>query len=681
MFKYNVAMDLQRTTLRNALKYLNEVTCSIVKKYQADNVLIYIYRPKTKLFNLLIRMGENMLPAKYKTLKLGLEIPDSIMSRKSPLVMTNKKRFNFFSPLRGSLVVVPIFTGKIFSGILLFHFIKKRYNAKILSNIAKESDFIGICLNGFDVLKSLYEEIVGLRVVDDINRIVATELNLDRLYQRLYEQVKRIVKIKNLRIDLFEPEMHCMKPVFFVYNGKPLYDHPNTHLKNSAIFSQIFKKRKIMLISEYNRLLRKIDRSILNSEMEISSFIALPLIVRDSFLGVLMCWDKHKKNIFTPYIVHLLNLMAGQSAIAIYNAKLFTQLNKAINDLTLLYQIEYHISSILSREELLKTAISLIDSTLENVITTILLPDEKNEKLIVEAISPGVTIKPGFESVPLYRGIVGEAMKRKRNVYVPDVSNDEHYVPAIDNIGSELAIPLMAKTRILGVIDFQSKKKNRFDVMTIDLLDDIAHRIATFLENALLYEKIEKSYTDTIRALVLAMEAKDSYTRGHSERVTELALKLAERMGLFDGRKKILYYAGLLHDIGKIAISESILNKPDRLDEFEFAEIKRHPVEGAKMLEGIEELKEVVPIIRHHHENYDGTGYPDRLKGEEIPLESRILAVCDVYDAMTTVRSYRKPFSYNSTLVTIASFNGTKLDPKVVSEFIKMMHSEEKKRR
>ncbi|MGQ9465469.1 MAG: HD-GYP domain-containing protein [bacterium] len=263
---------------------------------------------------------------------------------------------------------------------------------------------------------------------------------------------------------------------------------------------------------------------------------------------------------------------------------------------------------------------------------------------------------------------------------MPDVSKVEHYVPAIDGIGSELAIPLMAGTRILGVIDFQSKKKDRFDLMTIDLLDDIAHRIATFLENAMLYEKLEKNYTETIRALVLAMEAKDSYTRGHSERVTELALRLAERMGIADGRKKVLYYAGLLHDIGKIAISESILNKPGRLDEFEFAEIKKHPVEGAKMLEEIEGLKDVVPIIRHHHENFDGTGYPDGLKGMEIPLESRILAVCDVYDAMTTVRSYRKPFSYNSALVAIASFIGTKLDPQVVSEFIKMMRTEKEGR-
>ncbi len=681
MFKYNVPMNFHWATLRDASNYLNEIARSIAQKYQADNVSIYIYNPMTRLFSLLARVGKFMLAHKYKTLKMGLEIPDSIISKKTPMLITDKKKFGSLSSIPGSLLCVPISTGKNFCGLLLLQYIKKRLNFKVLSNLNKEAHLLGICLHSFDVLRSMREEIAGLKVVDDTNRIVATELNLERLYQRMYEQVKRIVKVKNLRIDLFDSETQSMNPVFFIHNGKHLFDHPVTNLQNSAIFAQLFKKRKVMLLSEYKKLLKNFGRLNTDPEMKVSSFIALPLVVRDNFLGVLICWDKTKKNIFTPRIIHLLKLMAGQSAIAIYNAKLFTQLNKAINDLTLLYQIEYHISSLMSIEELLKTAVSLIDSALEDVITTILLPDERNEKLMVKAMSPGVVLKPEFESVPLYRGIVGEAMKKKRDVYVPDVSKNEHYVPAIDNIGSELAIPLMAGTKILGVIDFQSKRKSRFDLMTIDLLDDIAHRIATFLENAMLYERIEKSYTETIRALVLAMEAKDSYTRGHSERVTELALKLAERIGLVDGRKKILYYAGLLHDIGKIGISESILNKPGRLDEFEFAEIKRHPVEGAKMLEQIEGLKEVVPIIRHHHENYDGSGYPDGLKGEKIPLESRILAVCDVYDAMTTFRSYRKPFSYNGALVAIASFNGTKLDPKIVSEFIKMMHSEETKRR
>ena len=665
-------MNFQRAALREVQRYLNDIARSFIEKSGAESIAIYTYDAGTKLFHILTSAGKDIYLKDAKILRLGRDIPATILSKKAPLLMKVGGKYKFSNTSGRHLIIPVVFNGDTI-GILVVQFLKKKLNPGRISKINKESLMLGACLHSYMILKTMSDEVTGLKMVDDMNRIVATELNLERLYNKMYEQVKTIVRVKNLRIDLYDREKHSLNPVFFIHNGKREDKHPQIIIGNSKILSEIFRRKKVMLSSEYRRLLNKYNRVYLSSDMDVASFIALPLMIRDNFLGVIMCWDRYKKNIFTNSVVRFLKLMANQSAIAIYNARLFEQLNKAINDLTLLYQIEYHISSILSIDELLKTAVNLIDSALGNLITTILSPDEKNEKLEIKAMTPNVKIKPGFESVPLYRGIVGEAMKTKRLVYVADVEKDEKYVSAIDGIKSEIAIPLISGTKVLGVIDFQSKLKDRFDLMTIDLLDDIAHRIATFLENAILYERIEKSYAETIKALVLAMEAKDSYTRGHSERVTELAMKLAEKIGIADGRKRFLYWAGLLHDIGKIGISESILNKPGALDEFEFSEIKRHPVEGAKMLGQIDGLKEVVPIIKHHHENFDGTGYPDGLKGNEIPLESRILAVCDVYDAMTTIRSYRKPFSSEGAMDVIESFSGSRLDPYIVKEFLKMM--------
>ncbi|MEO0129507.1 MAG: HD domain-containing phosphohydrolase [candidate division WOR-3 bacterium] len=671
-------MNFQRASLREVQRYLNEIARSFIEKSGAKSITIYTYDLKTKLLHRLIAVGKNINLKNAEILKLGRDIPIPKFSKKF-FSLNKKNEYKLFDNIPGRILFFPVkFNGDII-GLLIVQFPKKKLNAKQIAKINKELRMLGVCLHSYAVLKTMSDEVHGLKMVDDINRIVATELNPERLYNKMYEQVKRIVRVRNLRIDLYDQEKHSLNPVFFIHNGKRVDKHPIVSINNSRIFSEIFKQKKVMLTAEYKRLLKKFNRASLSPYMEVDSFIALPLMVRDNFLGIIMCWDKYRKNIFTNSVVKFLKIMAGQSAIAIYNARLFEQLNKAINDLTLLYQIEYHISSILSIEELLKTAVNLIDSALGNLITTILIPDEKNEKLEIKAITPNVKIKSGFESVPLNRGIVGEAMKTKRLIYVADVEKDDRYVSAIEGVRSEIAIPLISGTKLLGVIDFQSRLKDRFDLMTIDLLDDIAHRIATFLENAILYEKVEKSYAETIKALVLAMEVKDSYTRGHSERVTELAMKLADKIEIADGRKKLLYWACLLHDIGKIGISEAILNKPGALDEFEFSEIKRHPVEGAKMLEQIEGLKGVVPIIRHHHENYDGTGYPDGLKGDEIPLESRILAVCDVYDAMTTIRSYRKPFSNEGAMEAIKSFSGTRLDPDIVRKFLKMM--EEKHRR
>lgn len=653
-----------------------EVARLFMEKTGAKGIAIYTYEAKSRQLHLLSTIGENKCFKKANFLKLGREIPESICIKKKPFFVSNQKDYKFLKNISGCLFVFPIFFHKNFTGVLIAHFLNKKKNIKNISTMGREFDLLKVCLHSYVAFKTMSDEVTGLKMVDDINRIVATELNLERLYYKMYDQVKRIVQVKNLRLDLYDQEKQRLNTVFFINDGRREKGHPVININTSKILSEVYRKRMVMLTSEYKRLMRKRKDIHHHSGMKVASFIIMPLMVRDNFLGVLMIWDPNRKNIFKNNVVRFLKIMVGQSAIAIYNARLFEQLNKAINDLTLLYQIEYHISSILNIEELLNTAVRLIDSALGNLITAILLPDEKKEKLEIKAITPGVEIKPGFEKVPLYRGIVGEAMKAKRFIYVPDVEEDTRYVAAIEGVKSEMAIPLIAGTKVLGVIDFQSKVKDRFDLMTIDLLNDIAHRISTFLENAILYEKIEKSYAETIRALVLAMEFKDSYTRGHSERVTALAMKLADNLKISDGRKKILYWACLLHDIGKIGISESILNKPGELNEFEFSEIKRHPVEGARMLEQIEGLKEVVPIIRHHHENFDGTGYPDGLRGGEIPIESKILAVCDVYDAMTTVRSYRKPFSREGALSTIKAFSGSRLDPEVVEQFLEMMESE-----
>ncbi|MEO0205384.1 MAG: GAF domain-containing protein, partial [candidate division WOR-3 bacterium] len=569
-------MNFQQASLRNALNYLNVTARLIKQKFLANSVSIYGFDEGRNLLYFLVRSGTAHPFDENKPLRIGKDVPVSILSRKSLSFIPDKRKVSHLKGFHGYLRAIPVYTNKRLSGLLIIHGSKKRFSFDKRSDFNKEIWLIGICLHTFEVLRSMNEEIAGLKVVDDINRVVATELNPERLYQRLYEQVKRIVRVQNLRIDLFDSDKHCLNPVFFVHNGGYVQHHPSVNVSNSVVLSEIFRTRKVMLTSEYKSLLKKIGESKLNSEMKVASFIALPLIIRDNFLGIMMCWDKNRKNIFSKKIVRFMRLLAGQSAIAIYNARLFEQLNKAINDLTLLYQIEYHISSILSIEELLKTAVKLIDSALGNLITTVLLPDERNERLVIKAITPDVSVKPGFEFVPIYRGIVGAAMKTKRAVYVPDVEKDERYVSAIEDVKSELAIPLMAGTKILGVIDFQSKLPARFDLMTLDLLDDIAHRIATFLENAILYERIERNYTETIRALVLAMEAKDSYTRGHSERVAEYALLIARSLAMDEQTLQKLERAALLHDIGKLTLPAEILTKSTRLEVGEYESVKRH---------------------------------------------------------------------------------------------------------
>ena len=180
---------------------------------------------------------------------------------------------------------------------------------------------------------------------------------------------------------------------------------------------------------------------------------------------------------------------------------------------------------------------------------------------------------------------------------------------------------------------------------------------------------------NTIKTLAVAIEAKDHYTRGHSDRVTRYAVDIAQEMHLSKKEVEVIQHAGILHDLGKLGIDDAILRKPGKLTDEEYDLIKKHPEIGEYMLGPLKFLKDEKPIVRHHHERYDGRGYPDGLKGEAIPLGARIMAVADTFDAMTSERPYRPIYPINSVVQEIQENSGTQFDPKVVEAFLRVLKS------
>lgn len=185
------------------------------------------------------------------------------------------------------------------------------------------------------------------------------------------------------------------------------------------------------------------------------------------------------------------------------------------------------------------------------------------------------------------------------------------------------------------------------------------------------YSEMRKAHIDTVKALAAALDAKDSYTRGHSDRIEQISNILADAMDLSGSEIETISYAGLLHDIGKIGVSEAVLNKPGKLSEAEFNQIKAHPDIGADMIKDVGFLKGVAEIIRHHHERYDGKGYPAGLAGEDIPLGARILACADAFDAMTSDRVYRRALSFEQAKTELIENRGKQFDPRVIEVFLK----------
>jgi putative nucleotidyltransferase with HDIG domain len=201
---------------------------------------------------------------------------------------------------------------------------------------------------------------------------------------------------------------------------------------------------------------------------------------------------------------------------------------------------------------------------------------------------------------------------------------------------------LLQEESVFGLLTCASTAKEAFDENSMRVLSTLASTTSIALQNAAAYQNLEAFNIQVITSLTTALEARDPYTRGHSERVSRYAVAMARELGLAEREAEQLRVAGLLHDIGKVRVSDLILNKPGPLTDDEWISIREHPVVGARIVEGLVWLREIAPVIRHHHERYDGTGYPEGMAGQDIPLLARILAVADGFEAMTSDRAYRK---------------------------------------
>ena len=244
--------------------------------------------------------------------------------------------------------------------------------------------------------------------------------------------------------------------------------------------------------------------------------------------------------------------------------------------------------------------------------------------------------------------------------------------PFFENTKALMIIPICSQKKKVGVMLFDIPKDENKIFTDNDLvfMDSYAPQCAISLENAFLYTEIREVYFSTIQVLSSALDAKDSYTEGHSQRVTEYSLAVAEEMKLPKNKVEMIQIAAILHDIGKIGIRDFILCKPGKLTNEEFDIIKNHPTLGAEIVSHIAFLADKATIIKHHHERFDGRGYPDGLKEQEIPIGSRIIAVCDSFDAMTSKRSYRDNMPVHKALTELKNCSGTQFDKDIADVFI-----------
>ena len=355
------------------------------------------------------------------------------------------------------------------------------------------------------------------------------------------------------------------------------------------------------------------------------------------------------------------------------------ELSRSFEDLNLYARIAAQIRALRFSEAMLRNLMQEVLASMDADLAFAVLPQK--------TVRPVMVVRPGIAdrvedwdsfSEALLRSIPEKAPSLEENYFIVNhsqktaVFRDLHPDPY-----RFLLVRVMYNQESygwLGVVSFRFEEIFRQSELRV--LTSMAEQLAAVIANTNLYRDLERFMINMVRSLVCAIEAKDVYTRGHSERVHGYCKRMADRLGLDEAQQESLLWASLLHDIGKIGIPERILNKPGKLTEKEFQRIKDHPKKGFVILKPLEPLSESMPSILHHHERYDGGGYPDGLKGEEIPLAARIIAVADTFDAMTSTRAYRSAKSVQEAVAIMDQVSGSQLDPRLVDVFKEIITKE-----
>ncbi|MCK5242427.1 GAF domain-containing protein [bacterium] len=412
---------------------------------------------------------------------------------------------------------------------------------------------------------------------------------------------------------------------------------------------------------------------------ECKSKMCVPLWSKKKLVGIITV-ESSTPNTYLHNDLELFCTLGSQASEVLQNLEIYEELRTKADHLSLLFEVGKNIGTIYNLRTLFETILERAMQVMKARRGFLLIYDKTADELRIRA-SIGQNINLGKNAVQVDCGIAGWVFKKARSVLIPNVKKSTLFDPYNDQIytGRDLmACPLNIRKKVFGVICLNDRiGAKQFSQEDLDLFSALASQATIAIENVELYASIRRDYLNAIKALAAAVDAKDHYTHGHSHKVMVYATSISQAMGLNEKDIEKVKYGALLHDVGKIGISEAVLNKPSKLTPKEIDTIAMHPILGVSIAQNIESLKDLIPTILYHHERYSGGGYPEGKAGNSIPLGARIVAVADAWDVMTSDRAYRKALPISVAVSELKKCAGTQFDPEIVEIFLESLEREE----
>ncbi len=526
----------------------------------------------------------------------------------------------------------------------------------------------------FGLTQRVQRMVRNLKTLLAVTEAISSELNLQVLLEKIVGEAAGIFDAEKASIMLIEngdlriraaiglPEEVIRKAIVKV--------QPDVNISGHVAFTgePLFIKD----IDMDERFGRGRDKTR-GQKYETNSLISVPVKSREGVIGVLNVNNKSSHQEFTKDDLALLITVAAQAGIALENASLYEQAQRQINELMLISQAEEAINRSREMSDIVIVIIDVVHSLMPNAEYALYFVD--SDSGLAEFAKGSGKMKMFYERAAR-KGKGHKRAKEKDAIFVRTLLSEfEDGIPVsnFDDLPPEngylTAIPMYSPKGVLGYLELYTMAPPGFSEDNLRIISTILPLATVSLENIRLYQELGQGYTETIRALSSAIDAKDKYTIGHSERVALYAMELGKALGFEEKELEVVERAGILHDIGKIGVSEMILGKPGRLDEKEFKEMKDHLRKSGEILKPIKFLGAARDGLITHHERMDGRGYLG-LPGEKIPLLGRMLCIADAFDAMTSDRPYRKGLPVDVAMQELEKNKGTQFDEELVDVFV-----------
>jgi putative nucleotidyltransferase with HDIG domain len=516
-------------------------------------------------------------------------------------------------------------------------------------------------------------------MLQNFSNSTASIIDLDRLTSMILEEITANFYLKHAAFFLKEQDSNRfylavqlnldLNPAMSLREGHPIVLWLSEHEKALT--------RDHLEVNPAFKALWKQEREDLT---DIGAEIFIPIKVQTELIGILALGPKLSDLSYSSDDELTLTTLANQSAMAIENATLYDAESTRREELGALYNLTRQLLDTNQTEVVLgRIASNVVQSVHVTFAGLFILEEDGDFHHMVTSPELG----PERENLHLQRYESAEAHRiyhrvirqERQLVYYQGSSNakQEDHKLMLGDLHSVCVSPLLLGEQPVGVLllgEARNPTREPFDFNKLRLIDAICDQAASALSRVRLHEELEENFLQTIVALANAMDARDTYTHDHSERLADLAEATLKELGGTDGDIRVIHWAALLHDLGKIGVADGILRKPGSLSEAEWIEMRKHPEIGAEIIRPVKQLASVAPIIHAHHEKFDGSGYPLGLIGDAIPLSARVLTVVDSYGAMIDNRTYRKAMSKEMAVAELQSCAGTHFDPTVVDAFL-----------